>query len=580
MNELEKFYLKNKKAIEFALYKVRKFGYTSKIISKKNGQDRNLSIPPLFVRNMQRIFNKELQKIYKAPKPVHGFVDTKKGDVRTIVTNAKQHTNKKILINIDIENFFDTINFGRVRGLFKSKPFNTQDIISTKLSQLIIYDNKLPQGSPTSPIISNMICKKMDHELIQFAKMNRLIYTRYADDITFSSNRRDIHFDSKIIVKKIETILISNGFIINGKKTRVQPSYLQQKVTGLIVNQKVNLDRKFVRQIKSMLFSWYKHGLKEATNIHFEKYNKQPLKYKSNSKEDSFKNIIMGKINFLGQVKGTDNPIYNKFRHSFYLLNDNFSLTKKFEEFEELDLHNLKNKFNIFPTIYDSILIFTEGITDIMYIKSALKYYQEKESKFLNLKLRYCSLGSWSNLQKLHQVLFEKRNNKLSLEIVNLRKCIFPYINSNLTTCFILDCDDSGIENHFDFYDRTNYFLIARDIKGYIENLFDKTQIIEIIKKYGITIDTRSDKLQDSTKKALNKYKNDTTKITSEEIHTISSTAYIAYKDKVLSKTSIAEHVISSEDTNYNGFKQIFEYLEEMKHYKGYVKPLCNNSIY
>ena len=122
MNDLSIFYHQNKKAIEFALYQIREKGYAKKTISKKNGNPRLLSIPPEYVKNVQRIFNKQLQKLYTPPKPVHGFILANSKSKKNIITNASKHVKKNLVINVDLKDFFDTINFGRIRGLFLSKP--------------------------------------------------------------------------------------------------------------------------------------------------------------------------------------------------------------------------------------------------------------------------------------------------------------------------------------------------------------------------------------------------------------------------------------------------------------------------
>ena len=369
MNKLEAFYYSHKKNFEYALWHIRITKYQIKEISKKNGGIRVLLIPPPFTRVIQHKLNEILSTQYRPPKAVHGFVKKENNQIKNIITNASQHINREVVINIDLENFFDTINFGRVRGLFLSKPFNCNEYVATRLAQLVTYDNKLPQGAPTSPIIANLICRKLDHQLMQLAKSYFLTYTRYADDITFSSKKRNINIEN--ILDEVESIINQNGFKINPLKTRIQTKNHTQIVTGLKVNKKVNVNRKFVRQIRSMLFSWYKNGLTEATKIHFEKYNLQPNKYQEN-KEESFKNILLGKISFLKQVKGEEERLYINYRHSFYLLKHNFILREKEKEFEELDIFNITKKqaITIFSHIFDSLLIFTEGETDIIYIKN------------------------------------------------------------------------------------------------------------------------------------------------------------------------------------------------------------------
>jgi RNA-directed DNA polymerase len=219
MERLEIFYDDYKKIFEWALYLNRQKKYRLKTISKKGGGKRKLRIPPSATDTVQKKLNKILQQLYTPPKPIHGFVKAEESFIKNIVTNAQQHIKKNIVINVDIIDFFDNINFGRVRGLFLAKPFNLNPKLATKIAQLTTYDNKLPQGASTSPIISNIICKKMDHELIKFAKKHSLTFTRYADDITFSSNKTNLKIEQ--ILEQLEIIINNNGFDINPDKTRV-----------------------------------------------------------------------------------------------------------------------------------------------------------------------------------------------------------------------------------------------------------------------------------------------------------------------------------------------------------------------
>ena len=124
--------------------------------------------------------------------PVHGFVKNK-----SVLSNAKQHLKKKYILNLDLKNFYGSINFGRVRGLFMSKPFNMGDRAATIIAQICCDNDSLPQGACTSPIISNFIMSRLDKELIQFAKNTHTTYTRYADDMLISSITK---FDSNEVV--------------------------------------------------------------------------------------------------------------------------------------------------------------------------------------------------------------------------------------------------------------------------------------------------------------------------------------------------------------------------------------------
>ena len=112
---------------------------------------------------------------------------------KSIYTNAAIHRNKRFVLNMDLQNFFDSFHFGRVRGFFiKNRNFNCTNEIATMIAQIVCYKGKLPQGAPSSPVITNLICGSLDYRISKLSKKYKLDYTRYADDITFSTNNR--HF--------------------------------------------------------------------------------------------------------------------------------------------------------------------------------------------------------------------------------------------------------------------------------------------------------------------------------------------------------------------------------------------------
>jgi RNA-directed DNA polymerase len=199
-------------------------------------------------------------------------------------------------------------------------PYNLNYKVATVLAQICSQPTGLPQGAPTSPIVSNMLCARMDSQLQTLAKRHYCYYTRYADDLTFSTSRRKFPAALAAVVTDDEarylrvgddlrSIINDNGFKINEQKVRLQTRNKRQEVTGLTTNEFVNVNRKYIRQIRAMLHAWKKHGYAAAENEYQRKYcYKQPDKpYK---KSASFQQVVKGKIEFVGMVRGREDRIF------------------------------------------------------------------------------------------------------------------------------------------------------------------------------------------------------------------------------------------------------------------------------
>ena len=200
-----------------------------------------------------------------------------------------------------------------------ARPYNVPQNVSTVLAHLCCFKGYLPQGAPTSPVISNMICAQMDSQLQRLAKANRSTYSRYADDLTFSTTQmrfpREIalvdRFNQIGLGERLREIIVSNGFTVNVEKVWVKGRHRRQVVTGLTVNDLPNLQRKYVKQIRAMLHAWGKYGLNAAQKEWEEKYDK---KYRSPFKAaPRFQYVLKGKIEYLGMIKGLDTMVYLKF---------------------------------------------------------------------------------------------------------------------------------------------------------------------------------------------------------------------------------------------------------------------------
>lgn len=218
--------------------------YTIFEIPKKNGERRQIAAPNVSNKILQQKLNQVLLAVYTPRPSCHGFALG-----RSVKTNAQEHVKRKLIFNVDLVNFFPQINFGRVRGMFMARPYNLPADVATILAHICCFNRALPQGAPTSPVISNMICRKMDSELQRLAGLTGCWYSRYADDLSFSTSRQS--FPNEIAVKSfdekwipgeaLEAVIKGNGFEINLKKVRLRSKGQRQEVTGVIVNEFPNV---------------------------------------------------------------------------------------------------------------------------------------------------------------------------------------------------------------------------------------------------------------------------------------------------------------------------------------------------
>lgn len=231
-------------------------------IPKKDGSSRIIRNPNAYLKQIQRNLLYILGLLYDSKFCSHGFEKKK-----NIVTNAKQHVGKKYVLKVDLEDFFPSINFPRVYGVFRNAPFNFNKHISAWMAHICIYQNnltgfdigELPQGAPTSPMLSNLVCRKLDNQLYSLAKKYNCTYTRYADDITFSTNLNKfplaLYVDNYLGIE-LENIIKSNNFVVNNQKVKLISYKRCQKVTGIVVNKKTNLKRSYIKNVRTMLHNW------------------------------------------------------------------------------------------------------------------------------------------------------------------------------------------------------------------------------------------------------------------------------------------------------------------------------------
>ena len=314
----------SERSLRYFLFKRRPENlYNTFQIVKKDGSKREISAPKEEWKTIQRKLAAVLTAVYDKKPCAYGFVAG-----RNCIDNAKHHVRKRLVFNIDLKDFFSQIHFGRVRGMLMSKPYCIKEEAATTIAQIACANGRLPQGAPSSPIITNMIAAPLDNALMRLAKKANCVYTRYADDITFSTYKTE--FDQAIVCTdngvtrigdELEAILEKHSFEVNPKKVTLRSYHYRQEVTGLTVNEFPNLRRDYTRRLRAILHSCEKYGMYNAAKVYIEKgfcksqAIKEAIQRPASEDEivDWFKLVLIGKVRFIGQVKGRDNLTYLSF---------------------------------------------------------------------------------------------------------------------------------------------------------------------------------------------------------------------------------------------------------------------------
>lgn len=291
-------------------------------IAKKSGGFREIYAPCGNLKWMQKCLNVIFKAIYTPSIHATGFTQG-----RNIVDNARIHINQNYVFNIDLSDFFPSIDQARVWKRLQLAPFNFNKEVANVIAGLCCIKSirstaekafsecyNLPQGAPTSPLITNAICDKLDRRLAGLAKRFGLRYSRYADDITFSS-MRNVYQENSEFRKELQRIITDQHFVINPKKTRLHHRGQRQEVTGLTVGEKINVPRKYVKDIRAILHIWEKYGQKAAYSAFYPQYKAEKGHIHSNNPD--LVRFISGKLCYLKLVKGEYDPVYIKLSAQF-----------------------------------------------------------------------------------------------------------------------------------------------------------------------------------------------------------------------------------------------------------------------
>lgn len=287
--------------------------YSSFDMKKKRGGVRKIEVPKKGLGLIQKRLSELLSECVSFKPCVKGFVEGE-----SICSNASLHRKSKWVLNVDIQDFFGSINFGRVRATFLAKPFEMSNEVASVLAQICTFENHLPQGAPTSPVVANIIASMLDNKILRLAQKYHLRYSRYADDITLSSPRRfpaevSITTEGRTVLgEELKTIFEKARFTVNPNKSRLQAKNSRQEVTGLIVNKKLNIPAEYKHKLRTAIKHWISDPEEAEKNFYLNIKGEDPNEFAVSEGGARLKNNIYGRLSFISMVKGSDDPTYIK----------------------------------------------------------------------------------------------------------------------------------------------------------------------------------------------------------------------------------------------------------------------------
>lgn len=278
-------------------------------VPKPNGQMRHIEAPEAQLKQLQRKINSYLQAVYylHQSSASYGFITKAIGasQVKNIKTNAEQHLGCNYLLNADFDDFFHQIKTKNITSIFNKYPFNFDKYTASTLAKICTYKGRLPMGAPTSPVLSNFYSLPLDNELNLWAKNEKITYTRFVDDLSFSSKNKPI---TKTHYQQIQNISKSYNLFFGEDKTRFYQPNDAKIVTGLVLDKTVTILPEFYKELQKDI-----NRLKAVVEVNHITGNLQ-----NNRNLRSFKQEIMGKINFINQIEGNQSSEYLQYLNAFY----------------------------------------------------------------------------------------------------------------------------------------------------------------------------------------------------------------------------------------------------------------------
>lgn len=368
------------------------------------------------------------------------------------------HIDKPMILKLDIKNFFGSILYKNVQEMFLNQGYDC--FMATTLATLCCYKGRLPQGTSTSPTISNIVMRDFDDQISHFCNARNIAYTRYSDDMTFSGD-----FDKNEIIFFVESKLSKLGFKLNHKKTKLIKQGQRQTVMGVVVNEKQQLKKGYRKQIRQEFYYCQKYSVKShILHTNMTEY----IRPNGDVYYNEYLLNLYGRINYALQINPTDEEML-KYR----------SIVKS--AIDKLDIIKRKINDEIFRLAVD---FFTSD-----KYKTNKIYLYLKESGYTNEEIDYSGFGKIF-CSKYHPVYDNEKNiigfigDICNNTIINKNYDNFfgvnfdqslKYIILSLDKQFVFKANELGIKNVVSFLAKPNHFLLTQNK-------------LNFIRKYGNTV--------------------------------------------------------------------------------------------
>jgi len=253
-------------------------------LPKANGEFRLLHVPDKYMKSVQRSIARNLL----AYEDISSYALAYRPGGST-KNNAKPHVGASVVMKLDIRKFFDHITYPMIKEkVFPSYKYSESNRIL--LSVLCVYSHTVPQGAPTSPVISNIILREFDDRVGNWCDNRKIVYTRYCDDLTFSGE-----FDPTVLKRFVQSELKKEGFFLNSKKTVVLRDGTRKEITGIVVNETLAIPSEYKKKLRQEIFFSKKYGIEDHLKHTGTKYT-----------ADQYRKKILGRINYVLSVENNN----------------------------------------------------------------------------------------------------------------------------------------------------------------------------------------------------------------------------------------------------------------------------------